>query len=222
MHYLLTHLDAAWALTVIHLRLSLIPVLVGLVIAVPLGLLVQRSALPRRLTTATASVIFTIPSLALFVVLPLIIGTRILDEANVIVALSAYTTALMVRAVLEALDAVPGQLRDAAIAIGYGPLARMLKVELPLSIPVLVAGLRVVVVTNIAMVSVGSVIGIGGLGSWFTAGFQTNKSEQIAAGIIAIFTLAVVIDSVISVLGRLATPWEGGRQIRSPIVGGAR
>lgn len=219
MHYLLTHLGTAWALTVIHLRLSLIPVAIGLAIAVPLGLLVQRAPLLRRLTTVSASVIFTIPSLALFVVLPLIIGTRILDEANVIVALSAYTTALMVRAVLEALDAVPAQLRDAAIAIGYGPLARMLKVELPLSIPVLVAGLRVVVVTNIAMVSVGSVIGIGGLGSWFTAGFQMNKSEQIVAGIIAMFTLAVVIDTLISVAGRLITPWERGRRIRSPIVG---
>ncbi len=103
----------------------------------------------------------------------------------------------------------------------------MLKVELPLSIPVLVAGLRVVVVTNIAMVSVGSVIGIGGLGSWFTAGFQTNKSEQIIAGIIAMFALAVVVDTLISILGRLATPWERtarGRRswIRSPIVGGAR
>ncbi|PJE22487.1 MAG: ABC transporter permease [Mycobacterium sp.] len=222
MHYLLTHLSTAWALTVIHLRLSLIPVAIGLAIAVPLGLLVQRAPLLRRVTTATASVIFTIPSLALFVVLPLIIGTRILDEANVIVALSAYTSALMVRAVLEALDAVPGQLRDAAIAIGYGSLARMLKVELPLSIPVLVAGLRVVVVTNIAMVSVGSVIGIGGLGSWFTAGFQTNKSDQIVAGIIAMFALAVVIDTLLSVAGRLATPWEHGRRIRSPIVGGAR
>jgi osmoprotectant transport system permease protein len=222
MHYLLTHLSTAWALTVIHLRLSLIPVAIGLAIAVPLGLLVQRAPLLRRVTTATASVIFTIPSLALFVVLPLIIGTRILDEANVIVALSAYTTALMVRAVLEALDAVPGQLRDAAIAIGYGPLARMLKVELPLSIPVLVAGLRVVVVTNIAMVSVGSVIGIGGLGSWFTAGFQTNKSDQIVAGIIAMFALAVGIDTLLSVAGRLATPWEHERRIRSPIVGGAR
>ncbi len=222
MHYLLTHLGTAWALTVIHLRLSLVPVLIGLAIAVPHGLLVQKSPLLRRLTTATAGVIFTIPSLALFVVLPLIIGTRILDEANVIVALSAYTTALMVRAVLEALDAVPAQVREAAIAIGYGPLARKLKVELPLSIPVLVAGLRVVVATNIAMVSVGAVIGIGGLGSWFTAGFQTNKSEQIIAGIIAMFTLAVVVDTLISVGGRLAAPWERGRRIRSPIVGGAR
>lgn len=192
MHYLMTHPGAAWALTVVHLRLSLLPVLIGLMSAVPLGLLVQRAPLLRRLTTATASVIFTIPSLALFVVLPLIIGTRILDEANVIVALAAYTTALLVRAVLEALDAVPAQVHDAATAIGYSRIAQMLKVELPLSIPVLVAGLRVVAVTNIAMVSVGSVIGIGGLGTWFTAGYQTNKSDQIVAGVVAMFLLAIV------------------------------
>lgn len=230
MHYLLTHLPAAWALTVVHLRLSLVPVLIGLAISIPLGLSVQRPPLLRRVTTATASLVFTIPSLALFVVLPLIIGTRILDEANVIVALSAYTTALMVRAALEALDAVPAQVRDAAAAVGYAPIARMLKVELPLAIPVLAAGLRVVVVTNIAMVSVGSVIGIGGLGTWFTAGFQTNKSDQIIAGIIAMFVLAVVLDTLVTTVGRLATPWEHaargprGKRWRmwSPIVGGAR
>jgi osmoprotectant transport system permease protein len=228
MHYLLTHLDDAWALTLIHLRLSLVPVLIGLAIAVPLGVLVQRAPIPRRLTTATASVVFTVPSLALFVVLPLIIGTRILDEANVLVALTAYTTALLVRTVLEALDAVPAQVRDAATAVGYPPIIRMLKVELPLSIPVLVAGLRVVVVTNIAMVSVGSVIGIGGLGTWFTAGYQTNKSDQIFAGIIALFLLAVVIDVLIDLAGRLATPWERAarkarrRSVVAPIVGGAR
>ncbi|EUA86518.1 binding--dependent transport system inner membrane component family protein [Mycobacterium ulcerans str. Harvey] len=155
MHYLMTHLGTAWALTMVHLRLSLIPVLIGTAIAIPLGLFVQHAPTLRRLTTATASVVFTIPSLALFVVLPLIIKMRILQEANVIIALSAYTTALLVRAVLEALDAVPAQVRDAAVAVGYSPIARMLKVELPLSIPVLVSGLRVVVVTNIAMVSVG-------------------------------------------------------------------
>ncbi len=228
MRYLLTHLDDAWALTVIHLRLSLVPVLIGLAIAVPLGLLVQRAPIARRLTTATAGVVFTIPSLALFVVLPMIIGTRILDEANVMVALTAYTAALLVRAVLEALDAVPAAVRDAATAVGYPPITRMLKVELPLAIPVLVAGLRVVVVTNIAMVSVGSVIGIGGLGTWFTEGYQTDKSDQILAGIIALFLLAIVIDVLIVLAGRLATPWErDGRTARrrsvvAPVVGGAR
>ncbi len=228
MHYLLTHLDDAWALTVVHLRLSLVPVLIGLAIAVPLGVAVQRVPVARRLTTATAAVVFTIPSLALFVVLPMIIGTRILDEANVMVALTAYTAALLVRAVLEALDAVPAQVRDAAAAVGYPTLKRMLKVELPLSIPVLVAGLRVVVVTNIAMVSVGSVIGIGGLGTWFTEGYQTDKSDQIVAGIVALFVLATVIDALIVVGGRLATPWERAgrtsrrRSVVAPVVGGAR
>jgi len=228
MHYLLTHLDDAWGLTGVHLWLSLMPVLIGLAIALPLGMLVQRTRIARRLTTAAASVVFTIPSLALFVVLPVLIGTRILDEANVMVALAAYTAALLVRAVLEALDAVPAQVRDAATAVGYPPIVRMLKVELPLSVPVLVAGLRVVVVTNIAMVSVGSVIGIGGLGSWFTQGYQTNKSDQILAGIIALFLLAVVIDALIVVAGRLVTPWAhatrraGRRSVVAPVVGGAR
>jgi osmoprotectant transport system permease protein len=228
MHYLLTHLDDAWALTVVHLRMSLVPVLVGLAIAVPLGALVQRAPIARRLTTAIASVVFTIPSLALFVVLPVIIGTRILDGANVMVALTAYTTALLVRAVLEALDAVPAQVRDAATAVGYAPIKRMLKVELPLSIPVLIAGLRVVAVTNIAMVSVGSVIGIGGLGVWFTEGYQTDKSDQIVAGIIALFALAIVIDMLIVLAGRLVTPWDRvaratrRRPIVAPVVGGAR
>ncbi len=228
MHYLLTHLDDAWALTVVHLRLSLVPVLIGLAIALPLGMLVQRVPIARRLTTAAASVVFTIPSLALFVVLPMIIKTRVLDEANVMVALTAYTAALLVRAVLEALDAVPAQVLDAATAVGYPRVTRMLKVELPLAIPVLVAGSRVVVVTNIAMVSVGSVIGIGGLGTWFTEGYQANKSDQILAGIIALFLLAIVIDVLIVLAGRLATPWERvarttrRRPAVAPIVGGAR
>ncbi|KAA1246868.1 ABC transporter permease [Mycobacterium simiae] len=226
MHYLISHLGSAWALTVVHLRLSLVPVLIGIAIAVPLGISVQHAPMLRRLTTATASIVFTIPSLALFVVMPLIIGTRILDEANVIVALTAYTTALLVRAVLEALDAVPARVRDAAIAVGYSPITRMLKVELPLSIPVLVAGLRVITVTNIAMVSVGSVIGIGGLGTWFTTGYQLNKSDQVVGGIIALFTLAVCIDVLLNLAGWLAAPWERAarnrRRIRSPIVGGAR
>ena len=227
MHYLLTHLPAAWMLTVIHLRLSLVPVLAGLAIALPWGVLVWRRAVLRRLTTVTASVVFTIPSLALFVVLPLIIPTRILDEANVIVALTLYATALLVRAVFEALDAVPWHVRDAATALGYRPITRLLKVELPLSIPLLVAGLRVVVVTNISMVSVGAVIGIGGLGTWFTEGYQANKSDQIVAGIIAILMLAFVVDILIMLAGRLATPWNrasrpGRRLLTAPVVGGSR
>lgn len=215
MRYLLNHLDNAWALTLIHLRLSLIPVLLGLLIAVPLGAFVWRRTGLRRLTTLTASIIFTIPSLALFVVLPLIIPTRILDETNVIVALTLYTTALLVRAVPEALDAVPAQVRDAATAVGYTRVGQLLKVELPLSLPVLIAGLRVVAVTNISMVAVGSVIGIGGLGTWFTEGYQSDKSDQIIAGIIATFLLAVIVDVLILLIGRLLTPWSRTPRIKA-------
>ncbi len=216
MNYLLTHLDTAWELTLIHLWLSLLPLVLGLVIAVPVGALVQRTTVLRRLTTVTASIIFTIPSLALFVVLPLIIPTRILDAANVIVALTLYTVALLVRAVPEALDAVSPAVLDAATAVGYTPLARILKVELPLAIPVLVASIRVVAVTNISMVSVGSVIGIGGLGTWFTEGYQSDKSDQILAGIIAIFVVAVVIDTLIMLVGKVATPWvRSGRMSKA-------
>jgi len=215
LNYLLTHLDDAWTLTLIHLRLSLVPIVLGLIIAVPIGAVIQRTTQPRRVVTVIASIIFTIPSLALFVVLPLIIPTRILDEANVIVALTLYTTALLVRAVPEALDAVPPDVLDAATAVGYRPLTRILKVELPLAIPVLVASLRVVAVTNISMVSVGSVIGIGGLGTWFTEGYQANKSGQIIAGIIAIFVLAVVIDTLILLAGKALTPWDRGARTKA-------
>jgi osmoprotectant transport system permease protein len=207
VHYLLTHLDTAWTLAIVHLRLSLIPVLVGLVLAVPMGAFIWPRIGLRRMTTVTASIIFTIPSLALFVVLPLVIPTRILDEANVIIALTLYTTALLVRAVPEALDAVPPEVRDAATAVGYTRLSRMVKVELPLAIPVLVAGVRVISVTNISMVSVGSVIGIGGLGTWFTDGYQANKSDQIVGGIVAVFVLAIVVDILVMLVGRLMTPW---------------
>ena len=213
MRYLLTHLDDAWTLALIHLRLALIPLVLGLLIAVPVGVLVQRTTVPRRIATVLASIVFTIPSLALFVVLPLIIPTRILDEANVIVALTLYTVALLIRAVPEALDAVPAQVRDAATAVGYRPLTRMLKVELPLALPVLVASLRVVAVTNISMVAVGSVIGIGGLGTWFTEGYQADKSDQIVAGIIAIFVLAIVVDMLIMLIGRALTPWVRATRI---------
>src|SRR5262249_17346452 len=196
--------------------------------AVPLGVLVRNSPIARRLTTLCASIVFTIPSLALFVALPTIIGTRILDEANVIVALTAYTSALLVRAVLEGVDAVPMDVIDAATAVGYPAFKRILKIEVPLFFPIMTASLRVVMVTNIAMVAVGSVIGIGGLGTWFTMGYQTNKSDQIVAGIIVLLVLAIAIDVLIALAGRMVTPWEQAarkanrqRSVAAPVVGGA-
>ncbi|MGK9273755.1 ABC transporter permease [Williamsia muralis] len=207
MNYLFDHFSKVWELTLEHIKLSMIPLAVALVIAIPLGLLVYRSRPARRVTIVIGSIIFTIPSIALFIVLPSLINTRILSDVNVMVALALYSTALLVRSVPEALDAVPPAAVDAATAIGYKPWQRVLKVELPLSIPVLIATIRVVSVTNISMVSVGAVIGFGGLGRLFTEGYSRNYTDEIVAGIIAVVVLALVIDLVLVVVGRVLTPW---------------
>jgi osmoprotectant transport system permease protein len=143
----------------------------------------------------------------LFVTIPAILGTRILDEINVVIALAVYSTALLIRVVPEALDSVPFAVVDSAQAMGYTSLRRAVGVELPLALPVLVAGIRVVAVTNISLVSVGSVIGIGGLGQLFTQGYQRDYPDQIVAGIISIVFLALIFDAALYLLGRRLTPW---------------
>lgn len=214
MNYLVHHFDKVWSLALEHLRLSLIPIAIALVVAIPLGLIVYRSTAARRITMVVGSVIFTIPSIALFIVMPSLINTRILSDYNVIVALALYATALLVRSVPEALDAVPAASVDAAAAIGYRPIQRVLKIELPLAVPVLLSTVRVVSVTNISMVSVGSVIGFGGLGKLFTEGYSRDYPQEVIAGIIAVVILALVVDLVLVLIGRLATPWA--RAARPP------
>lgn len=207
MRWLVDNFDVVLDLTKTHLYLSLAPLLIGLVIAVPVGTLVRNIAWIRRITLTIASIAFTIPSLALFVTIPAILGTRVLDEINVVIALAVYSTALLIRAVPEALDSVPHAVVDSAQAMGYTSLRRALGVELPLALPVLVANVRVIAVTNISLVSVGSVIGIGGLGQLFTQGYQRDYPDQIVAGIIAIVFLALLFDAALYLLGRWLTPW---------------
>lgn len=212
MRWLIDNIDTVLDLTRTHLYLSLLPLLIGLIIAVPVGSIVRASRWARRLTLVVASIAFTIPSLALFVTVPLIAGLRILDPLNVVIALTVYSTALLVRAVPEALDSVPPDVVDAATAMGFGRFRRTVTVELPLALPVLTAGVRVVAVTNISLVSVGSVIGVGGLGQLFTQGYQRNFPDQILAGIIAIAVLALFFDAALYLVGRLLTPWTRTRR----------
>jgi osmoprotectant transport system permease protein len=195
-------------LTVEHLRLALIPVVVGLVLSVPLGWLANHYRAARAVLVPAAGVLYTIPSLTLFVVLPGILGTRILSEVNIIVALTIYTVALLVRSVADALAAVPGLVVAAATAMGYRPARRFLDVELPLAVPVLVAGLRVATVSSISLVSVGALIGVGGLGEFFTEGFQLQFPTEIITGIGLIVLLALAGDALLLLLGRVLTPWS--------------
>ncbi len=195
-------------LTLEHLVFALPPVVIGLLLAVPLGWLANRTKLGRTLTINVAGLLYTVPSLALFVLLPPLLGTRILDPVNVVIALTVYTVALLVRTVADALSAVPPVVVNAATAMGYTPLRRFVAVELPLSVPVVVAGLRVAAVSSISLVTVGAVIGFGGLGKMFTDGFQRGIPAEIVTGIVLVLVLALVVDGLLLLLGRALTPWD--------------
>jgi osmoprotectant transport system permease protein len=191
-----------------HLGFALPPIVLGLALAVPLGWLANRTRLGRTLTINVSGLLYTVPSLALFVLLPPLLGTRILDAANVIVALTVYTLALLVRTMADALSAVPQVIVNAATAMGYAPLRRFIAVELPLSIPVVVAGLRVAAVSNISLVTVGALLGFGGLGKMFTDGFQRGIPQEIVTGIVLVLALALIVDGLLLLLGRVLTPWD--------------
>lgn len=199
--------DIIVELLIVHTRLALLPLLFGLLIAVPLGWAAHRYRPLRGVLFNVSSLLYTVPSLALFVILPGILGTQILDEANVIVALALYTAALLVRPVAEALDALPAHVIAAATAMGYHPARRFIAVELPLAVPVLAGGVRVASVSNISLVSVGALIGVGGLGQLFTQGFQNSYNAPIVVGIVLTLALALAVDFLLVVLRTLATPW---------------
>lgn len=190
-----------------HLILALIPMVLGLLIAVPLGQLARRNRTLRTVVTTASSLLYTIPSLALFIILPPILGTRILDPLNVVVALTMYAVALLVRAAMDAFDSVDDDLRMAAVSMGFKPTARFLQIDLPLSLPVLFAGLRVVSVSNISLVSVAALLGVGNLGMLFTDGLQRSFVTEVVVGIIAILLLALIMDTFLVLLEKLLTPW---------------
>jgi osmoprotectant transport system permease protein len=199
-----------------HLALALVPMVLGLAISIPLAQLARRHQVLRSVVLTASSLLYTIPSLALFIILPTILGTRILDPLNVVVALTIYAVALLVRAALDAFDSVDKDVSQAAAAMGYKPLARFLQVDLPLSLPVMFAGLRVVSVSNISLVSVAALLGVGNLGMLFTDGLQRDFVTEVVVGIVAILVLALLMDAVLVLLERILTPWEraGGRGSR--------
>jgi osmoprotectant transport system permease protein len=207
MTWVSDHLAELVEVTGQHLTLALLPVLIGLLIAVPLGWAAARWRVLRAVLVPAAGMLYTIPSLALFVVMPLILGTRVLDPVNIIAALTVYAVALLVRSVADALAAVPQPVVAAATAMGYRPLRRFLTVELPLAFPVLISGLRVVAVSNISLVSVGVLIGVGGLGYYLGEGFQRENWPEVIATVVLMVILAVAIDLALWLTGRLLTPW---------------
>jgi osmoprotectant transport system permease protein len=207
MTWFLDHLDDVWTRTEQHVYLAGLPLILGLLIALPLGWLARRYKVLYAPLTAGFGLLYTIPSLALFVLLPSIIHRQILDPVNVVVAMTLYTVALLVRTVADGLGAVPDHVQQAASAMGYGRVKRFFSVELPLAIPVISAGLRVAAVSNVSIVSVAAIIGIPQLGLFFTDGFARDFYDPLVVGIIACVVLALIFDIVIITLTRVLTPW---------------
>jgi osmoprotectant transport system permease protein len=207
------NLDQIGELTLQHIWLALLPVLLGLVIAVPLAWVATRNRTTRAVLVTVTGLLYTVPSLALIVMLPLVLGLGILNPLNVVVALTVYTVALLVRSIADALDAVPPVVVAAATAMGYTPLRRFVAVELPLAVPVTVAGLRVAAVSNMSLVTVGAIVGLGGLGALFTDGFLRDIPAEIITGIVLVLVLALLVDVALQAIGRAITPWARAGEV---------
>ena len=205
--YLQTSGGAVLAALQQHIVLALLPVLIGLAIALPLGYLAHRHRWLYLPLIGVGSTLYAVPSIALFVFLPVVLGTKILDPVNIVVALSLYTLALLMRTVVDGLTSVPLTVTQAATAVGYRRLGLLLRVELPLAVPVILAGVRVATVSNVSLVSVGALLGVGGLGALFTDGLQRDYLAPILVGIVLSLLLALVLDTFIVGVQRVLTPW---------------
>lgn len=208
MQWVWTNFDMIWSLTLAHIGLSVIPIIVGFLVSIPLGYVASRSRVARSILLTTGGILYTIPSLALFVGIPVVLGTSILDPTNVIVALTTYAIALMVRTSADAFASVAEPVQDSATAIGFSRWQRFFSVDLPLAGPVLLAGTRVVSVSTVSLVSIGAVIGVSNLGSLFTQGFQINFYTEILTGLVGVLLIAVVFDIILVLIARVLMPWN--------------
>ena len=187
-----------------HIEITLAALALGAVIAFPIGLIAYRWRKTYPAILAITQVLYTIPSLALFVLLINAVG---LGAEPVIIGLAIYSLVILVRNLVEGLRGVPSEVIDAATAMGYRETKRLFVIELPLALPAILAGLRVATVSTISLVSVGALIGSGGLGQLFIHGFQIDNPIEIWTGIVLTVVLALVFDLLIVGGGRLLTPW---------------
>jgi len=208
MTWLGDHFSDVLSLTGQHVYLAGLPLVLGLLIALPLGWLARRYRVLYPFLIIGTGLLYTIPSLALFIMLPLLLGTHILDPNNVVIAMTIYTVALLVRTVADGLGSVPDDVNQSATAMGYKRVRRFTSVELPLAVPVISAGLRVAAVSNVSIVSVAALIGVPQLGSLFTDGFNRAFLDPIVVGVVACVLLALLFDAVILGATQLMTPWQ--------------
>ncbi|BCL26132.1 ABC transporter permease [Streptomyces aurantiacus] len=194
--------------TGVHLRLGLLPVLFGLIISVPLGILCHRWRWIYPPTLTAANVLYSVPSLALFMIFVRYTG---LTERTVMIPLTLYTLSVLIPNVVDGLASVPDPVRQAATAMGFSTVRRVIQVELPIAVPVVVAGVRVAAVSSISLVAVGQLIGQGGLGYYIIRGLQLDFPTPIITATVLIMLLALVTDALLVLAQRLLTPWARGK-----------
>ncbi|MEU4179679.1 ABC transporter permease [Streptomyces sp. NPDC026589] len=198
------HTDDLTVLTLSHLQAALTAVLLGLLVSLPLAVLAHRVRRLRGLLLGLSNVLFTIPSIAVFVLLLPVSG---LTRTTTVIGLTIYTLVVLLRNTVEGLDSVPARTKEAAKAMGSRPLRTLLTVELPLALPVIMAGVRIATVMAISLVSVATYIGDGGLGQLFTDGFQRNFPTPVIVGVVLTLLLALVADALLVTLQYVLTPW---------------
>ncbi|MFB9310062.1 osmoprotectant transport system permease protein [Agromyces hippuratus] len=207
MNWLWSNLDLVGELMLTHLALSVPAIILSFVISVPIGWVAHRYRWSRGVLLSLCGLLYAIPSLALLIALPVVTGQRTTSPINLVVALTLYGIAVIVRTAADAFDAVETDVRQSATAIGYSTAGRFWGVELPLAGPVLLSGLRVVIVSTVSLATIGAVIGVQSLGSLFTDGLQRGIQAEIVTGIVATMVLAIGLDWAAVAIGRLLMPW---------------
>jgi osmoprotectant transport system permease protein len=204
-----------WQYALDNAYLGIVPALIGLAVALPAGIACARFRWLYPPVLTVTNIIYAIPSLALFVVLIAYTG---LGDLTLIIPLALFSLCVLVPNVVDGLRSVPDPVRQAATSMGFGATRRLMQVELPLAVPVVIGGLRIAVVSSISLVSVGSLIGVNSLGYFFIDGLDRSFSEEIYAAIIGIIALALACDLVLVIVRWLLTPWSRGPAQRRQVL----
>ena len=187
-----------------HVSITVVSVVAGLVLSLPLAVLARRSALAETLVIGGAGVIYTIPSLALFA---LLVPVTAYTATTATIALALYTLVILVRNTVTGLAEVPAEVVEAARGMGLSARQRLLRVELPIALPSIVAGVRVATVSTISLLTVAAYVGTGGFGQLIDQGFRADYRAKIVTACLACVLLALVADALLVLLQRLLTPW---------------
>ena len=197
--------DVIWYYAQQHVRYTVIAVLLGTLVSIPLSLAAVRAPRTYPALLAITNAVYAIPSVALFVILSPALGFT--NDKPIVTAMALYTLVILVRNIVESIRSVPESVLRSADGMGYRPVSRFFTVELPLAVPGIVAGLRLAVVSTVSLISVGALIWRGGLGRLFKDGRDRHIVVELWSGVAAIVVIALVLDALLVLAGRLATPW---------------